>query len=212
MKTKKSSKNAFILMSVIAILVIGGTLLYNQEQNKQEVALSAVATNIQQGLVEKIEIQGTSITVTNTDGVQQESRKETGIDITDSLTNLGVTTEQLGGISLEYKQRSTWSSVWPVLLSILPPILLIGLLLWFMLRGAQRGTNQAFNFGKARAKMFGGLQGKRQSVTFKDIAGEEEAIEELKEIVEFLKTPKKFIAMGAKIPRGVMLMGPPGTR
>ena len=210
MKKQKSPKNAFIFMSVVAILIVGGVFAYERTEDVQQVPLSTVASNIQQGLVEGIEVQGSKITITNAGGAKQESRKEAGVDITDTFTNLGVTTDQLANLDLDYKEGSRWSSVWPILVSTFLPLLIIGALIWFLLRGAQRGAGQAFNFGKARAKMIG-LQGKKQKVTFKDVAGEEEAIEELKEIVEFLKTPKKFIAMGAKIPRGVMLMGPPGT-
>ena len=211
MKKQKSPKNAFILMSVVAILIVGGVLVYDRQEEVEQVPLSAVAANIKQGLVKTIEVEGSKITVVNTDGVTQESRKEVGVDITEVLTNLGVTAEQLDSTALEYKQGSSWSSIWPILVSTFLPLLIIGALIWFFLRGAQRGSGQAFNFGKSRAKMVGGAQGKKQNVTFEDVAGEEEAIEELKEIVEFLKTPKKFITMGAKIPRGVMLMGPPGT-
>ncbi|GAI39189.1 unnamed protein product, partial [marine sediment metagenome] len=90
------------------------------------------------------------------------------------------------------------------------PLLIIGFFLWFMLRGAQRGQMQAFTFGRSRARLIG-PNNKKDRVTFKDVAGLREAKEELEEIVEFLKNPKKFVNLGAKIPRGVLLVGPPGT-
>ena len=210
MKTKKSPKNALVITAVLIALIVGGLLFYDQSQDIEQVSLGTVVLNIQQGLVEKIEIERNKIIATNRGDIKQEAQREPGTNITETFVNLGVNSDQLVNL-LEYKKPSRWSSVWPILLTTILPLLIIGILIWIILKGARQGANQAFHFGKARAKMFGGMQGRKQKITFKDVAGEQEAIEELKEIVEFLKTPKKFIAMGAKIPRGVMLMGPPGT-
>lgn len=207
---KNSSKNILIIALVLGALIIGSVFIYDNSEDPEKVSLSQLALDIKQGIVSKIEIDGTKVIITKQDESLEEVQKERDSAITETLISLGVTEEQIASISVEVKEESGWSSLMPFI-SLLPPILLIGLLVWFMLRGAQRGANQAFNFGKAKAKLFGGAQGKKQNVTFKNIAGEEEAIEELKEVVEFLKTPQKFLAMGARIPRGVMLMGPPGT-
>lgn len=203
-------KNLLIALAILAILIVGAGVFYSNEQAPQEVSLSTVARQVKEGSVSSIAVEGSKLTVTLQDGAVQESRKEGEASITESLAIYGVDPAQLSSVNIEVKGASTMQQFLP-LISFLPPLLLIGLLVWFMLRGAQRGAGQAFTFGQAKAKLFGGAQGRKQSVTFADVAGEEESIEELKEIVEFLKTPERFISMGARIPKGVMLMGPPGT-
>ncbi|MBM4463132.1 MAG: ATP-dependent zinc metalloprotease FtsH [Chloroflexi bacterium] len=122
------------------------------------------------------------------------------------LVDAGVTEEELATIGIEYKSKSGFN--WGTLLfTMLPFILIIGIF-WFILRGARGASNQAFNFSRSRARM---LTGTRPTVTFADVAGVDEAKQELQEIVEFLKSPEKFLALGARIPRGVLLVGPPGT-
>jgi cell division protease FtsH len=107
----------------------------------------------------------------------------------------------------EIKQPSDWNTVLSLVTYLLPGLVVVGLI-FFMLRQAQGTNNQAMAFGKSRARMFTGDQ---PSVTFQDVAGVEEAKEELQEVVEFLKEPEKFISLGARIPKGVLLIGPPGT-
>ncbi|MCH7902858.1 AAA family ATPase, partial [archaeon] len=124
--------------------------------------------------------------------------------------NYGVNPQKLGTIDIELKDKSGLAYWAGAILPFMLPFLIIGFFLWFMLRSAQRGTAQAFTFAKAKAKLFG-PQGKKQNITFNDVANAKEAKEELGEIIEFLKHPKKFLDMGARIPRGVLLMGAPGT-
>jgi len=203
-------KNLLIVLAVLAILIVGAGVFYSSEQAPEEVSFSTVASQVKEGAVSSIAVEGSKLTVTLQDGTVEESRKESEASVTESFANYGVDPSKIAAANIEIKGASTMQQFLP-LISFLPPLLLIGLLVWFMLRGAQRGAGQAFTFGQAKAKLFGGLQGRKQSVTFADVAGEEESIEELKEIVEFLKTPERFINMGARIPKGVMLMGPPGT-
>ena len=210
-KPKNPFSKNFTILIVIVALLIGGGLIFQNEEETEEIPFSSVAQGIQENRIKKIEVKGNALTITTISDEEQKARKEAEVSLTETLKNYGVTPEQLATLDIETKDATGWEKAAPILLSILPPILLIGLLLWFILRGAQKGAGQAFSFGQAKAKMFGGKQGMKQDVTFRDVAGEEEAIEELKEIVEFLKTPKKFLNMGARIPRGVMLMGPPGT-
>ena len=112
-----------------------------------------------------------------------------------------------GTVTVNYQGASRWSSWGTILINFLP-LILFGALIIFMLRQAQGGSNQALSFGRSRARM---VTGDKPTVTFGDVAGVDEAKQELQEIVEFLKFPEKFMALGARIPRGVLLVGPPGT-
>jgi cell division protease FtsH len=127
-------------------------------------------------------------------------------DLRQYLADAGVTDQELGNVGIEYKTKSGFN--WGTLLvTLLPFVLIIGLF-WFILRGARGASNQAFNFSRSRARL---ATGTRPTITFADVAGVDEAKQELQEIVEFLKSPEKFLALGARIPRGVLLVGPPGT-
>jgi cell division protease FtsH len=137
------------------------------------------------------------------------SQKEPGATLVEQLVGLGVTAEQLApeNVKLEVKPPSSWVGILSSVVYILP-VLLMGGVLWFIFRQAQGSNNQAMAFGKSRARMF---SGDHPTVTFADVAGVEEAKEELGEVVEFLREPQKFIQLGARIPKGVLLVGPPGT-
>jgi cell division protease FtsH len=127
-------------------------------------------------------------------------------DLRQYLADAGVTDQELGNVGIEYKTKSGFN--WGTLLvTLLPFVLIIGLF-WFILRGARGASNQAFNFSRSRARL---ATGTRPTITFADVAGVDEAKQELQEIVEFLKSPEKFLSLGARIPRGVLLVGPPGT-
>jgi len=171
--------------------------------------INEVAADIQAGKVERIEESDNNLDVTYIDGSQRKSHKEADSTLVEQLKELGVTTAALQPekIKLEIKPPSAWLSVATVLGYILPFIILAAVF-WFVFRQAQGSNNAALSFGKSRARMFTGDQ---PSVTFQDVAGIEEAKEELKEVVEFLREPEKFISLGARIPKGVLLVGPPGT-
>jgi cell division protease FtsH len=165
-----------------------------------------VAEDAREGRISRILVSGDDLRITRTSGVEVVSRKEPGADLTEVLTNLGVTQEMLNGMTIEIQTPSEWGSWFAILGSFLPLILIGGLLL-FMMRQAQSGNSQALSFGKSRARM---LTGDQPTVTFEDVAGVVEAKQELLEVVEFLQEPEKFSALGARIPKGVLMVGPPG--
>ena len=170
----------------------------------QEIDISRVIQMAVVGEIEKIEVKGDSLDVTAIGGEVFKSRKEAGVSILRLLEEKGVVTGP-GGVGIEVK--SDGGGLFPVLFSFLP-ILLIGGLVLFMMRRSQGGINQAINIGKSKAREVGE---NKPAVSFSDVAGAEEAKQELAEVVEFLRNPTKFTKLGAKIPKGVLLVGPPGT-
>jgi len=188
---------------ILALLV--GSLLYNlfgfSPTEIQEIPLSQVVEDASAGRIEKITVKGDNLSIIDRNGTEYRSRKEPNT----SLFDAGINPQK---VTVEVKDVST-SELWLGLLSSLIPFLLIVGFLWFMLRQAQGANNQALSFGRSRARLVP-LQGKNR-ITFKDVAGAYEAKQELMEEVEFLKYPSKFLSMGARIPKGVLLMGPPGT-
>jgi len=143
-------------------------------------------------------------------GQIKTSKKEAGTALSDTLTNYGVTPEELAQVAIEVKSPSGFLFWLGALAPFIFPLIFILFLIWFLTRQVKGAGMQAFSFGQSKAKMIDPNDGK-QKVTFKDVAGVKEAKEELSEIVDFLKNPKKFIQIGAQIPKGVLLMGAPGT-
>ena len=169
-----------------------------------EIDISEVIQMAQGGEIEKIEVSGDKLNVTATGGGVFESRKEAGVSILEVLEAKGVPTGA-GGVRVEVKKES--GGFLPILASFLP-IILIGGLIIFMMRRTQGGINQAMNIGRSKARE---VTENKPTVSFSDVAGADEAKQELAEVVEFLQNPSKFTKLGAKIPKGVLLVGPPGT-
>jgi len=185
--------------------------LYNSPSQKpKDIGLSELVNEVNDGKVKQIMVESNSLKITLQDGEQQKTTKESEASLTESLKNYGVDIEQLKKINVEVKSESSFAFWAGSILPFLLPFVLIGAFIWFMMRQAQRGNSQALSFGLSKARMID-PKDKRKRVTFTDVAGSKEAKEELKEIVEFLKHPKKFLAIGAKIPKGVLLLGSPGT-
>jgi len=199
-------KNGLVyLLIIIAVGALFFNVFYSPE-GLTTVPLNEVAQEAKKGNIEEIVVSGDELTVTLASGEKVRSHKDRTSDITEVLRNLGVTENQLSNISLQFREPSEFGNWIGILTSFLPVILFGGLLL-FMMRQAQSGNNQALSFGKSRARLF---SGDKPTVTFADVAGVEEAKQELLEVVEFLKEPEKFIALGARIPKGVLMVGPPG--
>ncbi len=199
-------RNGLMYLIIVVIAVALFYNVYSASTGLAQVAITSVAEDIREGRISKIVVSGDELRITRTNGVEVVSRNLPGADLTEALTNLGVTQEMLNGIVIEVETPSEWGS-WLAILSSFLPLILIGGLLLFMMRQAQTGNSQALSFGKSRARMFTGDQ---PTVTFDDVAGVAEAKQELEEVVEFLKEPAKFSALGARIPKGVLMVGPPG--
>lgn len=199
--------STFITLLLLAAVVFLVYSLVNQSGGPEKVALSKVAAEVQAGRVREILVTGNRLTVTLEDNQRLRSDKEEGATVAEQLLALGVTPEQLSAIQIEVVEAPDWTA----LLStggMLLTILLFFIGGYFFVRQFQGANNQALSFGKSRARLY---TSDHPAVTFDDVAGVEEAKEELWEVVEFLKEPHKFIQLGARIPKGVLLMGAPGT-
>ncbi len=207
---QKLFKNIGVVFLVF-LLISGIFILYSTPQ-KPPVAtsLSDLAKQITDGKVKTIQVDADNLQTTLNDGTIEKTTKETGASLTETLKNYGVDAAKIQGVNIDIKSPSSASFWLENILPFLLPLILIGAFIWFMLKQAQKGNNQAMSFGMSRARMID-PKNKNQKVTFKDVAGSKEAKEELYEIVEFLKSPKKFLNLGAKIPKGVLLLGSPGT-
>ena len=206
---KPLSKNITIFLLVIVALGVIFAAYQEPTAKPEIIGTSALVEKIKAGEVSKINIEEDKLSIfTGTEEPAFTVNKESGESLSDLLTNYGVDGEQLSTINIQVVEPS---AAWNVVRSILPTLLfLVGFLLifWFLVNQMQGANNRALTFGQSSARE---VTNKKNKVTFKDVAGSEEAKEEVSEIVDFLKSPKKFAEVGAKIPKGVLLMGPPGT-
>ena len=199
-----------LLFAAIIILVVYN---FNQNSTTQEaLTINELAAAIQNNEVNRIVATEDRLTVIygeGDDAIERVATKETNSTLVDQLLALGVTPEELSPerVKIEIHPPSAWLGVMTAL-GYLLPFVFLGFMFWFIFRQAQGSNNAAMSFGKSRARMFTGDQ---PSVTFADVAGVDESKEELQEVVEFLREPEKFISLGARIPKGVLLVGPPGT-
>jgi len=194
----------FMLISALYSLIFGNV------KKTDEIPLSQIAQLISQEQVKKITVEGEKIIVTFLDDTQKRSKKEAESSLSETLSNYGVSKELLNKVEFEIKNQTGLGYFLLNALPIILPIAFILLFLWIISR-QMRGTGmQVFSFGQSRARITD-PNDKSQRVTFKDVAGVKEAKEELKEIVDFLRNPKKFLDIGARIPKGVILTGAPGT-
>ena len=187
-----------------AVLLFLAMLLIPRSSGSPQIDISRVFEMAQDGQIAKIEVSGDVLNVTDQAGQTSESRKESSVSILEVLQQRGIDTGA-GGIQIEVKDEDT--SIFGYILPFLPLIVFGGLLI-YMMRGARGGINQALSVGKSKARV---TTLHRPSVTFDDVAGVDEAKQELAEIVEFLRYPEKFARLGARTPRGVLLAGAPGT-
>ncbi len=194
---------------ILWIVIIGGFFLLllvvlPRQAGTPELEISQVLQMAEAGEVAKIEVQGDTLTVLNTEGQTFKSRKESSVSVLELLSERDIAT---GADGIEVLVKKGGTNFGGILLSFLP-LILIGGLVFFMFRRARGGMNQVMSIGKTKARV---VVDERPAVTFSQVAGVEEAKEELEEIVEFLGHPEKFTRIGARLPKGVLLVGPPGT-
>ena len=198
-----------IIWAIITLIVISLIFSYFVGPTKQPTTLNLdqLVADINNNQIKQIKVNGDELDITMSDGSAAIAQKEDAVSITDTLKNLGVNQSAIQNVDLEIVNQSGWEYWAGILIDPLLTLLIIGFFFWFMFRQAKTGVNQAFQFGRSNLK----LSTVKDKVMFKDVAGLKEAKEELIEVVDFLKNPQKFLDLGARIPRGILLMGPPGT-
>jgi cell division protease FtsH len=196
------------ILAILAI-ILGLQLFLSRRVNAPEdIPLNRVVQLVEQGRVERVVVTGDRLEVELEDGATYGSTKESGVGFLDTLANYEVTLEQRESFILEINDQSSWNALLSIGITLIPVLLL----LWIFSRSfrqMQGGGNNIFGFGRSRARNIN--DGDRPTVTFGDVAGVEEAKEEVQEVVQFLREPEKFVQVGARIPKGVLMVGPPGT-
>ena len=195
---------------VAAVILLFPLIRGGSGAKTEEVSLRTFAQTVEAGQAERIVVKGDKLTLERSDGTEFESRKESGISAIETLQRLGVSDEALQELEIEVEREGGgFGAILPGLLSLAPILffVLIGLVIFRQLRNANGGM---FGIGRSKPRVTG-VDGMRPDVTFDEVAGVAEAKFELQEVVEFLKTPEKFARLGARVPKGVLLVGPPGT-
>ena len=196
----------FYLVIALALGTFFFTQLLIGRDRSEAISLSEVAEFARSSQIDEITVNENRLDLSLDNGSNYQAYKEADIGIGETFQYLGVPDESVKGLNINIAPPSRWGG-WVNLLATLLPLILIGVFFFFILRQAQGAGNQALSFGKSKARMF---TGDKPTVTFEDVAGAEEAKEELKEVVEFLREPEKFISLGARIPKGVLMVGAPG--
>ena len=207
--------NAILIIIFISILY---SAIFTSIDKPEQISLSQLSNDISAGLVQKVEVKGDDLTITynststvaSTSLVIKTAKKEEGVALTQSLANYKVSEEALSRVNIDIGSDTGFSYWFINLAPFIIPFILIGIFAWLLMRQMKGAGVQALSFGQSKARIILPTD-KKQKVTFADVAGSKEAKEELAEVVDFLKNPKKFLDIGAKIPKGILLMGAPGT-
>ncbi len=195
---------------IFLFLMSAYSLFASRIKDEETISLTQLANDVRAGKVENIAIAGDNVTLAYADGSHKKALKEPDQSLPETLVAYGTTPEQLSIVNITIAKESGFRFWFSTLAPILLPILLLGILFLFFLRQMRGAGMQAFTFGQSKARLTD-PEDQSTRVTFADVAGAKEAKEELMEIVDFLKNPKKFLDIGARIPKGIMLMGAPGT-
>ena len=203
----RSMRSIFIYLLIsVAVIAIFFTMFSEPFGGSKEVPITEIIGRAQSGELKSVVVNGDSLEATTINDETLTSRKELGSSIVEQLESAGVNNGR-GKVDIVVEGTGVFGNLLGILLNLLP-IIFFGAILLFMMRQAQGSTSQTFSFGKSKARVF---DSDNPEVSFSDVQGVDEAKEELQEVVEFLKTPERFLALGAKIPRGVLLTGPPGV-
>ncbi|NPV67457.1 MAG: ATP-dependent zinc metalloprotease FtsH [Anaerolineae bacterium] len=204
------SSRIWIFLGLGLLLMLGLQFLASGTSVSNEVSLSQLADAIKSGSVTRLVVRAeTDILAELRDGSVIASRKERASSIYETLHGLGIPDERIQSLDIAIQSGDTFGSLLLSLIPLLLPTALLGFLVWRMVRTVRIGQDQTLGFGRSRARVARDME--RPTVTFNDVAGADEAKQELQEIVEFLREPDKFIQLGARIPKGVLMVGPPGT-
>ncbi len=207
-------RSIFRSIVVVFALLIGlafiASLFESTGTKTESITVSELAKKINTNAITTIAVQEDRVLATAKDAATFSAKKEAGISVFETLLSAGANKESLAAVNIEVKDPSMGAVIVSGILPILIPTLVILALFWFMYRQAKQGSAAAFSFGKSRAKL-AGMNPSDRTITFRDVAGLVEAKEEVTEVVEFLKDPQKFHRLGARIPRGILLVGAPGT-
>ena len=212
---KKPSKFGLINSISIAILILFlitsfYSIIADQNTNTKNIALSDLVHDIGMGKVTEVTVKGDDLIALYSDKTLKTAKKEVDSSVTETFTRYGLTPEKLNAVKINIEGPSGFSFWLIQVAPFIVPILFLALLVWFMTRQVKGAGMQAFSFGQSKARITM-PDDTKEKVTFKDVAGAKEAKQELAEIVDFLKNPKKFLEIGAVIPKGILLMGAPGT-
>jgi len=227
-KIIRKKQPSFINQLIVTVLILSAiSLIYSNNADpkvkEEQITLSELAEGIKNSEVYEVVIKGNELDIVLFDEtgkvpedikdlpeeLRKNSKKEAGTALSETLANYGVTPEQFSGVSIEVKSESGFLFYFLNIAPFLLPLFFIIFLIWYLSKQVKGAGTQALTFGQSRAKFINPKD--KNKVTFKDVAGVKEAKQELEEIVDFLKSPKKFIEIGARIPKGVLLMGSPGT-
>ena len=202
--------NFLTIVIIFLVLMAAYSFIATGAKAKPIISLSQVANDIKSGQVTSIKVTDNDLLLTYSDGTQKTSMKDPNDALPQTLVPYGVTPDELSKVSLSIATNTGFIYWLETLGPLLIPALLLAVLFWFLARQVRGAGMQAFTFGQSKARMIDPAD-TNSRVTFADVAGAKEAKEELMEIVDFLKNPKKFLDIGARIPKGILLMGAPGT-
>jgi cell division protease FtsH len=204
-------KNILFVIFIFFLLGAIFSLFNNPVQETKEISVTQLVQDINNEKIKEIKVLNNDVTVIYNDDTIFITKKETGESLGQALNDFGVDKEKLKNVSFVFEEpNGTGDWLWPLLLFVVLPFLMFGFFFFMVFKQAKSGATQTFDFTKPRAKMFGAEGHPKEKVTFKNVAGLKEEKEEVEEIVDFLKNPEKYLKMGAKIPKGVLLVGPAG--